>query len=1089
MAETVAVVSSVFGCLTVVVTLVSPCLRDPLSDEYNIFRKRKENLATLQSEIQNLKQQISEVERQSKEKVVSKSLKVSEWLKKADKFMNDVADSNFEGRLLENCCGLPYCRSQYNAGKEIAERITQLTALEKEGEKYINVAESNVVGQLIGTTKSVGGAARTVEEIKKYVTEKVTENGVGTIRVYGVAGCGKTKVVAEVNDLVLNDCKNCASEDVNNRKENELFDKVISVTVENNLGSTEASIENLQKKIAEKLQVDLNNSPGSRADTLGRALKKLKFLIILDDMWTEFSLEAIGIPRPNKVNGCKLIIVSRSLPVCSDIHIDKKFEIKLLSGTDAEALFETEAGIKLSQLGDDTRATAKNMIDERDGFPLAIILLARALRESKTDDAEDVDGEWKKALTWLKESTAPLESMNERAFARLKYSYDMLKKDAQQCFLYCALYPAGHDIEKKELVEYWFWEGLLDGRKRSGQIEDMKRAKEIIDELNGAHLLEIESQEGGKEYIKMRNLVRHMAVHLTKMSPDQFLIKAGEKLSDFPSQGEYWSEVERASLMRNEFKALREEPKFPKLSTLLLQHNPITHLHDNFFRSMPNIKVLDLSHTHIFSLPKSTFSNLTKLKALLLRNCQNLHTLPSLSTSKKLLVLDLSDTPITRLPDGMKQLTSLIRLNLSGTNVGELEAELVHALQRLKELLMITNDAGSLWGSTKGASVKELGALSHLAILHINFVDAEAFNRYVNSRNHSLSKFKFCVGGSCKKPLPDNSIAFINSNILVKGKPVSLPQDTSELHVMRNLDLRCLPSCCLDSLKVINISGCESLVYLFNINMVYNLPNLETISVEKCQKMEALIEWSEYPDDSLHSKNLKFIHISDCGKLVYLFRIEMLRFMPNLQEISIRQRQLSTEVGKEPYDPPAIHPRLQDRLFVDPLKLKSIYSNVQMEGNSQQTIWNFPELKMHIITSLPAKPRNTPLSGANQLQRNRSFESVLEAQTKKRESILEEAPIACGILSRTVGRNDKIVYSPQLSPRGRDVQSIIQRGNEFRFDYPAPRFNLGTEDPGNPLRNLFSSVTYYGAALLHKLLSPSAPPGRKMLQDQDEHVI
>lgn len=79
--------------------------------------------------------------------------------------------------------------------------------------------------------------------------------------------------------------------------------------------------------------------------------------------------------------------------------------------------------------------------------------------------------------------------------------------------------------------------------------------------------------------------------------------------------------------------------------------------------------------------------------------------------------------------------------------------------------------------------------------------------------------------------------------------------------------------------------------------------------------------------------------------------------MPNLQEISIRQRQLSTEVGKEPYDPPAIHPRLQDRLFVDGSKLKSIYSNVQMEGNSQQTIWNFPELKMHIITSLPAKPR------------------------------------------------------------------------------------------------------------------------------------
>ncbi|KAM5585623.1 hypothetical protein ABKV19_004822 [Rosa sericea] len=81
------------------------------------------------------------------------------------------------------------------------------------------------------------------------------------------------------------------------------------------------------------------------------------------------------------------------------------------------------------------------------------------------------------------------------------------------------------------------------------------------------------------------------------------------------------------------------------------------------------------------------------------------------------------------------------------------------------------------------------------------------------------------------------------------------------------------------------------------------------------------------------------------------------------------------------------------------------------------------------------------------------------------------------------------VYFPQLSPRGRGVRSIIQRGNEFRFDYPALQSNLDTEDSGNPLWNLLFSVTYYGTALLHKLLSPSVPPRLKMLQDQDEHVI
>lgn len=119
--------------------------------------------------------------------------------------------------------------------------------------------------------------------------------------------------------------------------------------------------------------------------------------------------------------------------------------------------------------------------------------------------------------------------------------------------------------------------------------------------------------------------------------------------------------------------------------------------------------------------------------------------MPSLDNSEELLVLDLSDTHITELPHGMKKLTKLIcPLDLSRTNVGEFRAELVRELKNLEELyLMITNDsAGSVWGSEKGASsmwgsekassIQELGALQHLAILQVNFLDAKSFNTYVS---------------------------------------------------------------------------------------------------------------------------------------------------------------------------------------------------------------------------------------------------------------------------------------------------------------------------------------------------------------------
>ncbi|KAI5331089.1 hypothetical protein L3X38_021215 [Prunus dulcis] len=137
----------------------------------------------------------------------------------------------------------------------------------------------------------------------------------------------------------------------------------------------------------------------------------------------------------------------------------------------------------------------------------------------------------------------------------------------------------------------------------------------------------------------------------------------------------------------------------------------------------------------------------------------------------------------------------------------------------------------------------------------------------------ALSKFKFWVEGSCDEAeLPKNSIVFFSkTDFPVKGNSVILPvpEEASELHVMSNKGLLWLPSYRLDSLKVIKISGCESLVYLFQSGAEYNLPNLHTILVENCQRMQALIESKGHSDNVAdfkvqpRSEKLKVIRISD----------------------------------------------------------------------------------------------------------------------------------------------------------------------------------------------------------------------------------
>lgn len=915
---------------------------------------RQKGLKTLESEMQNLQELREDVEGKYVDKVLDKSSKVSQWLEKVKKFDDRDADGKKLGDIIKksNFVGLIYGKSQHKAGKRIVEKNADLDALKLEGKDYIIADESNVLGHKKGISvdELVGMAERKANVIKKHVAGQEY----GTILVYGMAGCGKTAVVSAVNDMLLSEYSGNGGS-----IEDPPFNKIIWVTVENK-GSDQSSIEDLQDKIAAKLSIDLKSSSVSRAETLRSALSGKRFLVILDDMWIKnISLKKIGVPYPSKENGCRVIIVSRSHLAMSS---DSKVEIEPLSDQEAQDLFQRKAGMELSILEEEARATAETMIEECEGLPSGIVTLVETLKTLKKGGDNDSDSgaaAWRTAFDELKTSSDDLNAMNEKAFRRLRGGYDMLQKDAQQCFLYCALYPSGHLIEKKELVEYWFCEGLLDGCRRSGEIEDIPRAKEIMKELKRAHLV----KTVGEQQIKLSNLAWKMAVHhLTR--PDQLLINSGEqnRCSLLLEEDTNVPQVMRASLMMSKIKKIMEEPMFSKLSTLLLQKNPLTQLHKNFFDNMPNLKVLDLSQTKISTIPNLAFSKLKKLRALLVRNCPALKSLPSLADCEELLLLDLSDTPIKQLPDGMEKLTKLIRLNLSRTNVGEFGAGVACALENLGELFMITNvdsAAGFLGGiSETGASNIEewYQPLPNLYILHIKFLDAEAFDRYVVSKTHDLSKFKFCVaGGTVETTSPDNSTVSIQGKFFVTKKPVSLPDKTSELHVSRNSDLPCLPASPLKSLKVINISYCTSLVYLFKRDVVYELPNLETISVEKCPLMKALVESTgdggEELPLQLHPdlKRLKFINISDCENLVYVFRTEMVEHLSNLKKISISRRQVEkNDESKEPKEG-------KNLVLVDRLELNTKYEGPGNNNEPEKEIWSLAKVKIEITTSPQGK--------------------------------------------------------------------------------------------------------------------------------------
>ncbi|GAB4830893.1 hypothetical protein Ancab_004919 [Ancistrocladus abbreviatus] len=752
---------------------------------------------------------------------------LSRWINKAKAYARDELNiEELKKRTRGNCC------PDIEAGLVIDKKLNELDGLIKEGHQKFQAKgyrqpEINIIGNA-------------VEQLKCDIWQRVSQvEGAGTICIHGIAGVGKTAIAAAINNQALS-------------APDELFDFVIWVSV-SDLADLWRVQEDISAVIAEKLPADPNTV--NRAGKLRAALTgKKKFLLILDSMWQGYSPCDIGIPE--LTGGRKLIVTSRLRSVLDSMGGNKPFVIKPLTNDDAWTLFKHELGTdNLSKLSSEILITrTKNAIQDLQGVPLAIKNLAQTLKNiCQKNPRTPIDAEWKEELDCLSRSATFLENRNRELFSSLQSSYQNLRAETRPCYLFCALYPTAHPIETKELIDYWMWEGLLG----SGTLTDMRsNGRRRLNELLDAGFLENASEVGEEVKVKMLNLIRDMAL---AVAGEQLFVQAGDT---FPS-GSAWPEaVVRASFMRNQLRALklRGSYSFNSISTLLLQDNSFDMNHDSdFFDGMTNLKVLDLSHTNISSLPNS-LSNLTNLRALLLRNCLNkLNDLPSLSNLKRLNVLDFSGTQLEQWPEGLQMLKNIRRLDLTQCKLDIFPASCVCDYRQLEELLMIgdINSSGCVWGSNKlrdwnEACVEWLPDLGHLAVLELVFLNASVFKSYMKScpkstdhYPHPATRFKFFVGGFHSAGVDSN--LYENSITMIGDGSIVLPQGTLVLNLMKcKDDVTSLKMAgCFRDLTVLDVFEFDGLTYLLTLDMLHSLGNLRKIRVRRCKNMVGIIQPAE----------------------------------------------------------------------------------------------------------------------------------------------------------------------------------------------------------------------------------------------------
>ncbi|XP_010430323.1 PREDICTED: probable disease resistance protein At1g62630 [Camelina sativa] len=610
------------------------------------------------------------------------------------------------------------------------------------------------------------------------------------------------------------------------------FDYVIWVVV-----SKEAQIEKIQDDIAEK--VGLNGEEWKQMDKsqktnrLFNFLKKKRFVLFLDDIWEKVDLAEIGVPDPRTHKGCKLAFTTRSQDVCTRMGVGKPMEVKCLADNDAFDLFQKKVGE--TTLGSDPGIPdlAREVAKKCCGLPLALNIIGETMSSKKTVQ------EWRNTIYVLNSNAAEFSGMVDKILPLLKYSYDSLKEEhVKSCLLYCALHPEDAIILKEELI----CENIIDGSEDIEKAED--KGYVIIGSLVCASLL-MECEDGlGRGVVRMHDVVREMALWIASelgTQKEAFIVRAGVGLREIPKV-KNWNIVRRMSLLDNKIVHLVGSLECKELTTFLMGRSQLEDISSEFFNYMPKLVVLDLSNSYLSELPEG-ISNLVSLR-----------------------YLSLSSTAIRCLPKKvLQELKKLIHLDLGYT--WELESIAgISSLYNLKVLKLHASEFS--WDLN---TVKELETLKHLEILTTSFNDSPTLEHFFSSLR-LMSRTRFLqIGNEFES----------SGNGHLESTGISILGSMDKLRVFRIEKCR-IPEikigriCSFLSLVQVFIIGCESLRELTFLMLA---PNLRTLRIFRSKDIEDIIK-KEKACEVEESGNVLFqklndLHLEDLPKLKNIYWIPL----------------------------------------------------------------------------------------------------------------------------------------------------------------------------------------------------------------------
>ncbi|PIN17972.1 Apoptotic ATPase [Handroanthus impetiginosus] len=335
-----------------------------------------------------------------------------------------------------------------------------------------------------------------VEILTKYLNEASEELEV--ISILGMPGTGKTTLARKIyRDSRI--------------RYDYLFHTVMtSKWVESLLWvhmSQEHSLKDIHVTILNKLiRQDMSSKTNDElAQMIYQWLEKLKFLLILDEVWTVEAWKEIQSALPKSNRKSKVLIISRHETVAW--HASCKtvpHRLRLLTPEESWDLLQLEVFGKSGECPSELEEIGETITKQCGGLRLGIAVVGGILVD-KFSTVNDTKNEWEKASDSLK--TCINDDPLKRIAKIISLSYGRLPNGLRDCFLHLGMFPEDFEIPVWRLICLWVAEGFIK-QKPGKSLEEV--AKENLKELTARNLVMVDKRnpEGEVKTCRIHEIIR-----------------------------------------------------------------------------------------------------------------------------------------------------------------------------------------------------------------------------------------------------------------------------------------------------------------------------------------------------------------------------------------------------------------------------------------------------------------------------------------------------------------------------------------------------------------------------------------------------